>query len=133
MSLAPFLSAPLPIQVHAVAALGALALGGWQMLARKGTRHHRLAGWIWVALMALTALSSIGIASSRPQLGTFGWIHILSAVTLASLPVAVLHARRGRVERHGKRMSWLFFGGLVVAGAFTLLPGRIMHSVVFGG
>jgi len=29
-------------------------------------------------------------------------------------------------------MLGLFAGALVVAGTFTLLPGRIMHSVVFG-
>jgi hypothetical protein len=31
--------------------------------------------------------------------------------------------------------SWpilLFSGALVIAGLFTLLPGRIMHNVVFG-
>jgi len=27
----------------------------------------------------------------------------------------------------------LFVGALVIAGAFTLLPGRLMHEVVFGG
>ena len=30
-------------------------------------------------------------------------------------------------------MLSLFFGALVIAGIFTLVPGRIMHSVVFGG
>jgi uncharacterized membrane protein len=30
-------------------------------------------------------------------------------------------------------MLSLFGGALVIAGAFTLLPGRIMHRVVFGG
>jgi uncharacterized membrane protein len=29
-------------------------------------------------------------------------------------------------------MGMLFTGALVVAGGFTLLPGRIMHAVVFG-
>jgi uncharacterized membrane protein len=29
-------------------------------------------------------------------------------------------------------MILLFTGALVVAGLFTLLPGRIMHAVVFG-
>ncbi len=30
-------------------------------------------------------------------------------------------------------MLGLFLGALVIAGIFTLLPGRIMHKVVFGG
>ncbi|MHC2578609.1 putative membrane protein [Bradyrhizobium diazoefficiens] len=29
-------------------------------------------------------------------------------------------------------MIFIFAGALVVAGLFTLLPGRIMHRVVFG-
>ena len=29
-------------------------------------------------------------------------------------------------------MIAIFSGALVVAGLFTLLPGRIMHTVVFG-
>jgi uncharacterized membrane protein len=30
-------------------------------------------------------------------------------------------------------MIWIFIGGLVIAGAFTFVPGRIMHAVAFGG
>jgi uncharacterized membrane protein len=29
-------------------------------------------------------------------------------------------------------MISIFSGALVIAGLFTLLPGRIMHAVVFG-
>jgi uncharacterized membrane protein len=29
-------------------------------------------------------------------------------------------------------MTGLFFGGLVFAGIFAFLPGRLMHAVVFG-
>jgi uncharacterized membrane protein len=29
-------------------------------------------------------------------------------------------------------MIYLFSGALVIAGLFTLLPGRIMHAVLFG-
>jgi uncharacterized membrane protein len=29
-------------------------------------------------------------------------------------------------------MIAIFAGALVVAGLFTLMPGRIMHAVVFG-
>jgi len=33
---------------------------------------------------------------------------------------------------HRNSMVGLFVGALVIAGAFTFLPGRIMHAVVFG-
>ena len=29
-------------------------------------------------------------------------------------------------------MTMMFTGALVIAGLFTLLPGRVMHAVVFG-
>ncbi len=38
----------------------------------------------------------------------------------------------GVVRQHRIAMLSLFFGALVIAGAFTLVPGRIMHAVVFG-
>jgi hypothetical protein len=28
---------------------------------------------------------------------------------------------------------WFFSDALLIAGLFTLLPGRIMHGVIFGG
>jgi hypothetical protein len=29
-------------------------------------------------------------------------------------------------------MIWTFTGGLLIAGAFTFLPGRHMHTLFFG-
>jgi uncharacterized membrane protein len=49
------------------------------------------------------------------------------------LPLAVLHAHRHRVLDHRKAMISIYVGALLVAGAFTFLPGRIMHAVAFGG
>jgi uncharacterized membrane protein len=48
------------------------------------------------------------------------------------LPLAVMHARRHRVDRHRRAIVAIFVGALVIAGLFTLAPGRIMHAVVFG-
>ncbi|MGO4572190.1 DUF2306 domain-containing protein [Microvirga sp. 2TAF3] len=133
MSLAPLLAAPVLIQVHAGAATAAFLLGGYQMLAVKGTIAHRRLGWVWAVLMAIVALSSLGIVSNWPMVGPFGPIHGLSAFTLVTLPLAVLHARRGRIASHRAAMKGLFFGGLVIAGLFTLMPGRLIYQAVFGG
>jgi uncharacterized membrane protein len=81
--------------------------------------------------MAVIAISSFWIHDIR-LIGPFSPIHLLSIFTLAILPLAVWHARRHRVERHRKAMTSIFVGALVIAGLFTLLPGRIMHHVVFG-
>jgi uncharacterized membrane protein len=56
---------------------------------------------------------------------------LLSVFTAVMLPLGVLHARRHRVKQHRATMIGLFIGALIVAGIFTLRPGRIMHDVVF--
>lgn len=132
MTLAPLLAASGAIILHAFAALAAFALGLVQLLAPKGTAAHRALGWVWAALMATVAGSSFWIHTIR-TFGPFSAIHALSLFTLATLPVALLHARRHRVAQHRFAMLALFTGALVIAGAFTLYPGRIMHRVVFGG
>jgi uncharacterized membrane protein len=131
MTLAPLLNAAPVVQVHAFAAMAAFALGLWQLAARKGTLRHRIVGWTWVALMALIAVSSFWIHDLR-MFGPFSAIHLLSIYTLAVLPLAVMHARRHRIPQHRTAMISIFIGALVIAGLFTLLPGRIMHAVVFG-
>jgi uncharacterized membrane protein len=44
----------------------------------------------------------------------------------------VLAARRHDVRTHQVTMISIFAGALVVAGLFTLVPGRIMHDVLLG-
>src|SRR5229473_448246 len=131
MTLAPLLAAPAVIQLHAFAALGAFALGAVQLAAPKGTIPHRLFGWLWATLMLAVVVSSFFIHEIRLW-GPFGPIHLLSLFTLAMLPLAVWRARQHDVRRHQRAMTGLFVGALVIAGVFTLLPGRIMHAVLFG-
>jgi uncharacterized membrane protein len=131
MSLAPLLNAAPAIQVHAFAALAAFALGAVQLTAPKGALPHRAAGWLWVLLMVVVSASSFFIHELRVW-GEWSPIHVLSVFTLAMLPLAVMHARRHRVERHRSAMISIFTGALLIAGLFTLWPGRIMHAVLFG-
>src|SRR4051812_22115912 len=109
MSLMPLLQASPVVQLHAFAAMGAFTLGAVQIAALKGTLPHRTIGWIWVALMATIAVSSFWIHELR-MFGPFSLIHLLSILTLATLPFAVLHAHRHNVERHRKAMLMLFVG-----------------------
>ncbi len=131
MTFAPLLAAPQLIQVHAFAAMLAFGLGLVQLAAPKGTLPHRTFGYVWVALMAVVALSSFWIHTIR-QVGGFSVIHLLSILVLALLPAAVAHARAHRVGRHRRAMIGLFLGALVIAGIFTFTPGRIMNAVVLG-
>src|SRR4051812_4853319 len=45
---------PLAIKIHLGAALAALALGAVLMSVRKGRTFHRVAGWVWVSIVAVT-------------------------------------------------------------------------------
>ncbi len=130
MSLAPLMDAAPAIPVHAFAAMAAFALGIVQFAAPKGTLPHRTVGWIWVGLMATVAASSFWIHEVR-LLGPWSPIHLLSIFTLIMLPIAVWRARRHGVADHRRIMTMTFVGALVIAGLFKLLPGRIMHAVVF--
>ena len=131
MSLGPLLTSSPVIQLHAFAAMAAFALGVVQFAAPKGTLPHRTFGWIWVGLMAVISISSFWIHGIR-MIGPFSPIHALSIFTLVMLPLAVLHAHKHRVMEHRKAMISIFVGALIVAGAFTFLPGRVMHAVAFG-
>jgi uncharacterized membrane protein len=131
MNLAPLLDAAPAIRVHAFAAMSAFALGVVQLAAPKGTLPHRTLGWIWVALMLVVSVTAFFIHQIRLW-GQWSPIHLLAIFTLVMLPVAVVAAHRHDVARHRRVMTGLFVGALVVAGIFTLAPGRIMHAVVFG-
>jgi len=131
MSLAPLLNASPVTQIHAFAAMGAFALGVVQLAAPKGTLPHRTIGWTWVMLMTVIAVSSFWIHDIR-LIGPFSPIHLLSIFTLVTLPLAVLAARRHKVDKHRKAMISIFVGALLIAGAFTFVPGRIMHAVAVG-
>jgi uncharacterized membrane protein len=131
MSLAPLLDAAPAIPLHAFAAMAAFVLGVVQFAAPKGTLPHRTFGWIWVALMAVVAISSFWIHELR-IVGPFSPIHLLSIYVPVMLVVGVVAARRHNVRRHRITMLGLFGGALVIAGLFTFMPGRIMRTVVFG-
>ncbi|HZW23185.1 DUF2306 domain-containing protein [Noviherbaspirillum sp.] len=114
------------IIAHIAAAGGALAFGAATLLMRKGTRAHKLFGRTWVVLMAATSLVSFGIRSN----GAFSWIHLLSVVVLAALAASIYAVLKGNVRAHRRGMTYTYIG-LVIAGAFTLLPGRRLGDLLW--
>jgi uncharacterized membrane protein len=117
----PNLSHPsLIVQIHLSAALIALVLGAWQLVAARGSARHRVLGRVWVLAMAITA--KLG----WDWLGGYSWIHGLSLWILLSLTMAVVAARRRAFASH---RGWMVgsYGGLVGAGMFAALdPGRVL-------
>jgi uncharacterized membrane protein len=118
---------PIPVLIHLAATLAALALGGVMLVRRKGTASHRLLGRAWVGLMLVVALSSLWI----PRFLHFTWIHSFTLLTLVVIPLAIYRIRRGDVEGHARAMKRLFMGGLVIAGIFALIPGRLLGDLLW--
>lgn len=134
MTLCPLLNASWAVQVHVATVLPAFILGSWQIFAsRKGAHAHRVVGYIYLALMSATAISAIFVHEIMPD-APFGFspIHIFVPLTLFGVFGALYGARMHRVSLHKWSMIGTYVGGLLIAGAFTLAPGRIMHAVVFG-
>jgi uncharacterized membrane protein len=131
MSLAPLSTAPAVIQLHAAAAIAALLLGAAILFRRKGTPAHRLLGRLWVGLMLVVATTGLFIQEIR-MIGPFSPVHLFSLMTYAGVALALWRIRHGDVRGHAAAMQSLYVGALLLAGAFTLLPGRRMHDVLFG-
>jgi len=130
MNLDYLLQQPSPIPLHAITALLAIGVGGWQLVATKGTRQHKTIGYTWVSLMLIVSVSSFWISTIK-QFGDFSLIHLLSIFTLWSLYAAISAARQNNIKKHKVMMMLLYVLALILTGAFTLLPGRVMHEVFF--
>ena len=118
------------IGVHLTMALLALALGSVVLLRPKGTPIHKLCGRVWVALILVVAIGSFGIREISGD-DSLSWIHILSAWTIFAVASGFIAIRRGHVARHKGFMIGSFCG-LVGAGIFAMVPGRMVGDFLAG-
>ncbi|WP_165184224.1 DUF2306 domain-containing protein [Caulobacter soli] len=123
-------AAPIQIQLHVAAVTIALGIGVALLAGVKGNTVHRTLGWIWVVAMATAAISSLFI--HRASAGHFSFLHLFAGWTLIALPMGVFAARKHNIRLHGRTMTGLFVGGLLIAGAAAFLPGRLMWQIAFG-
>lgn len=136
MTLEPLLHASLPIKIHVATVLPAFALGTYQIfLSRKGAPFHRALGYVYLTLMTITAIAALFIQSLMPRGPLLGFspIHLLVPLVLYGVYAAVRGARTHNVVMHRRAMIGVYIGGILIAGSLTLLPGRVMHAVMFGG
>jgi uncharacterized membrane protein len=104
------------------------------MLRRKGTGGRRAWGWAWVVLMGGTAVASAFIRDYRmPNIAGITPIHAFTAMVAINLPRGIWFIRQGNVVAHRKTMRSMYIGGCVVAGLFTLLPGRFLGRLLWQG
>ena len=120
--------------VHLATVVPCFLLGAWLLLRRKGTTVHKRFGRVYAVLMLFTALVALAMpAEVGPRvLGHFGFIHLFSALVLTSIPLAVVSIRRGNVAAHRGHMLGVYIGGILIAGSFALMPGRMLYGWLFG-
>ena len=131
MTLLPFLTAPLPVQVHIIAAVLALILGPVALYLRRRDQTHKVIGYVWVMAMAVLAVGSFLIPSHFTPIG-IGPLHGFAVLTLWSLWAGIKAAIARDIERHEAILRSLYSNGLIIAGAFTFLPGRTLNQMLFG-
>ena len=125
------------IYIHATLALLAVPLGLYIFLTKKGTKQLRMLGRIWVIFLIIVSLTAIFIQTINP--GQYSWIHLLIPFTLVSLIYSIWNIKKykkTKIERykysHMYSMIGVYVGALLIAGAFTLMPGRFFHHILFG-
>jgi uncharacterized membrane protein len=125
------------IAIHLSAAIGATLMGPLALWARQGRsthpRLHRAFGYAWVTLMIIAATSALFILNfRRPNIAGYTPIHVLIPVVCGMLILAFWFLAKGNISGHRKTMQRLYVGACLVAGAFTLLPGRFLGNLVLG-
>jgi len=117
---------------HLVTAFAALLVGGLVLARRKGTPGHKALGWVWVLLMASTAIASAFIRDYQlPNVAGFTPIHGFTLLAAYHLPRGIWFIRHGNVQAHRQSMRGLYIGACVLAGFFTLMPGRFLGNLLW--
>jgi uncharacterized membrane protein len=124
------------ITIHMASALAAIAIGPVAIWARKGAvlrpKLHRAFGYAWVTLMLATAFSALFIRDYQlPNIVGYTPIHLFVPFTLVSIFQAFRALAQGDIAKHRKSMVGTYIGACMVAGGFTLLPGRYLGNLVW--
>jgi uncharacterized membrane protein len=123
------------IAIHMTAALRATVTGPVALWARKGATQrpklHRAFGYAWVTLMIVAAASAFYIRGGElPNIAGFSPIHLFIPLVLIGLVGAFWFLAKGNIAAHRRTMVGLYFGACIGAGAFALLPSRILGQLV---
>ena len=136
MTLAPLLHASVPIKIHVATVLPAFLIGTYQIFfSHKGAPIHRVLGYAYLALMTITAIAALFVHALMPSGPFFGFspIHLFVPLVLYGVYGALRGAWTHNVMMHRRAMISVYVGGILIAGTLAFLPGRVMHTVVFGG
>lgn len=119
--------------IHLASVVPCFLIGAWLLARRKGTTVHKRLGRAYVVLILFTALVTLPMpAEVGPRLlDHFGYIHLFSVLVLVSVPAAIYSIRRGNVVAHRRHMVGVYVGGILIAGSFAFMPGRLLYGWLF--
>ena len=94
--------------IHLIAVSPCILLGGYLIfLSTKGNTKHKFLGKIYMILMVIQALISLFMEArvGKQFLNHFGWIHILSIITLISIPQSLYLIRKNNLKGGSSSIS----------------------------
>jgi len=119
--------------IHLATMIPVAFLGAYLLITLKGTAGHKAIGKIYMLLMFFSSLVSLFMpAKVGPTLlFHFGAIHLLSFLAITMIIFSFIAVKVGNIALHKRSMVGLYVGGIIVAGSFTLTPGRLLHDWIF--
>ena len=118
---------------HLATVVPCIILGAALIFMAKGTSwQYRLGRWYMILMLVTAVITLFMPADVGPQLfNHFGWIHLFSFLTIYTVPTAYSAIKKGKVKVHQRKMILLYFGAIIIAGGFTLTPGRYLYGLFF--
>ena len=120
--------------LHTFASLAALVIGAFVLMRPKGTRQHRLIGWVYAGALLVAGFTAFFIYRFDIQFvpfkvgpNIFGLFHYETLFTLAVLALALFAARRQRhaFSAYAHPASMLLAYYMVVGGFINELFVRV--------
>ena len=119
-------------QMHVIAAVAALLLGGIVFLMRKGSRLHVRIGFGYVVSMIVMNVTAFGVYRLTGSVNPFhvGAFFSLATVLAGWIPAIRRRPRERWLHLHFEFMSWSYVG--LVAGAVSEVGTRLPQAPFVG-
>src|ERR1700761_5442558 len=117
--------------LHSLACIVALVAGTYVMVARKGTRSHRLWGWWYAGAMAVQAITIMAvyrfdiIPGHKPAAHTFGIFHWMAVASFVLVALSIFAAARQR-----RSLAWAHVHAHAMLASFYLLVSGLLNEMV---
>jgi uncharacterized membrane protein len=113
---------------HSSVAMAALLFGGFVFPMTKGTRLHKVLGYLYAAALFTTNVTAFGLYHLTGHFGMFHIAAIVSFLTLvaALVPVITRRPRKSWLSLHYKYTSWSYVG--LLAAAVSEAAVRLPHA-----